>query len=103
MEELEELLEVFVVLKVSLRYTPKPTMRIITITMTVDTPRETALFAFANMRQQECGVSSYLKLDNSKSVLTIRTSGIHHSIVRRYGFPEIRPSMELIDDYPKIA
>ena len=35
------------VLKVPLRYTPNPTIKIITITMSAEIPRETALFAFA--------------------------------------------------------
>ncbi|MDH2901441.1 MAG: hypothetical protein PXY39_10765, partial [archaeon] len=42
---------VLVVLKVALRNSPKPTMIIIAMTMSADTPSETALFALAIVRR----------------------------------------------------
>ena len=52
-----ELLAVMVVLlkefKVMLRNTPKPTMTIIAMTISAETPRETALFVFVNVSQHE--------------------------------------------------
>ena len=43
---------VLVVLRIVPRNTPRPTMRIITITMRAETPREIALFALANESQK---------------------------------------------------
>ncbi len=42
-------LAVLVVSNVELRYTPNPTMKIITIAMTAETPNEMAIFAFATL------------------------------------------------------
>jgi hypothetical protein len=78
---------VLAVLKVELRNSPKPTMRIITITMRAEIPREIAFFAFANLKHRCICYMTYLKLRNSETILIFRTPFLLHILVKN-GFEE---------------
>ncbi len=55
------MMDVLVVVNVAFRKSPKPTIKIRTMTMRADTPREIALFAFANAGQPEM---EYARISN---------------------------------------
>jgi hypothetical protein len=70
--ESREMLLVEVVLNAPLRNSPNPTIRIVTITMSAEIPRENAFFVLFNVIELKIH-PCYLKLCEWKTVLTIRT------------------------------
>ena len=74
LEVRDSVLEAVLVLKVASRNKPNPVMRIITITMRAETPRETALLAFTNVTQATRCNASYLRICDWFAVLAIRTT-----------------------------